>query len=584
LTPKPTTIDLKANAVSKAAGSGSVPKTGKSAENDKAKTAAAKADATGSSAKPASASASSESKKPSQATAAETTTKAKAQTPRSASQSASRQTQRGGGTSILAMVLAGGVGGIITLLGAYALLGSGLLATMDNDGADETRSRISEISGSLADLSDQSNLLSNRLADLDGRLTALADQPADTSVTDSLQSDIETLRAQLDAVVESGQSDLDTETTAQNELQQELTTLQQQLADLSNAMSSQNEALSGAISSLTEQQTALESSVAGGQAGEAPALAALDTRLTNLSEQMTVQADQINSQISSLSEAIPAPVRAELNTLGEMVTNLQDQLSIMESLQLASQQQQLDLQSLTDTVEGVAGTVKRVAGKTDRLEETVSAPKETQPDAAMTGARLAYVQEALQTAVAGGVPFAGLLSQARTALADSESEVVLPEPFVEAAEKGLTPLEEIASQIAEARAARDTVLSQATAADETAQEGEDVTARGLLDGIVKGAKGLVTIRKVDETGAAPPDVLSAQLLSAENAANAGNLAELSSSLQDIAVNAAASENLQQSVAFWLEQTRHHQTVAGLQDQLGAVQQSIWAEASKGDPS
>lgn len=482
------------------------------------------------------------------------------------------------------MVLAGGVGGIITLLGAYALLGSGLLATMDNDGADETQAQISEISGSLAELSDQSNTLSSSLADLDSRMTALADQPADTSGTDTLRADIEALRTQLDAVVESGQSNLDAETAAQNELQQELSTLEQQLTDLSSAMSSQNEALSGAIAGLVEQQTALESSVAGGQAGEAPALAALDTRLTNLSEQMAAQADQINGQISALSEAIPAPVREELNTLGEMVTNLQGQVSIMESLQLASQQQQIDLQSLTDTVEGVAGTVKRVAGKTDRLEETVAAPQDEKPDVAMNGARLAYVQDALQTAVSEGMPFAGLLTQARSALADSGSEVVLPDAFVEAAQAGLTPLSEMAGQIAEARVAHDATVSQATAAVEPATDDENVTARGLLDGIVQGAKGLVTIRKIDETGAAPPDVLSAQLVSAENAANAGNLAELSTSLQDIEVNAAASENLQQSVALWLEQTRHHQTVAGLQDQLGAVQQSIWAEASKGDPS
>ncbi|MEH6728025.1 MAG: hypothetical protein V7703_17880, partial [Hyphomicrobiales bacterium] len=494
------------------------------------------------------------------------------------------QVQRGGGTSILAMVLAGGVGGIITLLGAYALLGSGLLATLQNDGTDETQAQLTELSTSVSGLSDQSAALSESLANLDTRVSTLADLPADTSGTETLRADLEALRGQIDEALAAGQSNLTADNAALMELRDALGTLETQMTGLSDTMASQNDVLSGALSKLAAQQDALESSVAGGEAGDGPALAALEARLTNLSDQMTDQADQINTQISALGAEVPTPVRDELNTLGEMVTNLQAQLSIMESLQLASQQQQLDLQTLTDTVEGVAGTVKRVAGKTDRLEATVATPAEEKPDVAMSGARLAYVKSALQTAVSQGMPFAGLVSQAQTLMADSGSDVALPEDFLQAAQSGLTPLSVLANQISEARAAYDATLSQATPAEEVTPNDDNVTARGLLDGILQGAKGLVTVRKIDETEAAPPDSLSGQLASAQAAANAGNLVPLSASLEEIASNAATSENLQQSAALWLTQTRHHQTAAGLQDQLDAVQQSIWADASKGDPS
>lgn len=482
------------------------------------------------------------------------------------------------------MVLAGGVGGIITLLGAYAVLGSGLLATLADTGPDETQAQLSELSTTVGGLSDQTTSLSESLAGLETRMTDFADQPVDTSGTEALQSDIDTLRVQIAEALATSQTNLETNSAAQSEFQETLSTLESELAALSDAMTLGNETFARELSELAMQQSALENSVAEGEAGEVPALAALETRLTSLSDQMTTQANQINTQISSLSAEIPTPVREELNTIGDMVTSLQNQLSIMETLQLTSQQQQLDLQSLTNTVEGVAGSVKRVAGKTDRLEATVSTTPEEQPDAAMDGARLAYVQDALKNAVLQGMPFAGLVTQARTLMADSGSTVELPEDFLQAARSGLTPLSDLSRQISDARSDHIAALSQATPAEQAAPTANGVTAKGLLDGIMKGAQGLVTVRNVDATGTAPPDSLPGQLRSAEAAASADDLSQLSASLDEIAGNAATSDALQQSVSFWQLQTRHHQTAAGLQDQLNALQQSIWADTSNGDPS
>lgn len=485
------------------------------------------------------------------------------------------------------MVLAGGVGGIITLLGAYAVLGSGLLATTDDSRVDAAQTQMSELSDTVSGLSDQSTALSESITNLNTRIEALAELPANTSGTEALQSDLDALRAQISEALAAGQGSLETASATQSEVQTALTALDAQLASLSSEMTSQNETVAGELSRLTDQQNALENSVAEGEAGEGPALAELEGRLTALSNEIDAQAELISAQADQIgvqNTDIPVPVREELNAMGDMVTSLQDQLAIMETLQLTAQQQQLDLQSLTDTVEGVAGTVKRVAGKTDRLEETVAAPPEEQPDAAMDGARLAYVHGALNTAIAQGMPFAGLVTQARALMADSGSAVELPEEFLQAAEAGLTPLPVLASQISEARAAYDANISSATAAEETAADADSVTAKGLFDGIMKGAQGLVVVRDTNKTEAAPPDSLSAQLGSAAAAASSGDLAQLSAFLTEIAANASASETLQQSVSLWQVQTQHHQSAAGLQDQLDAVQQSIWAETSKGDPS
>lgn len=485
------------------------------------------------------------------------------------------------------MVLAGGVGGIITLLGAYAVLGSGLLATTDDSRVDAAQTQMSELSDTVSGLSDQSTALSESITNLNTRIEALAELPANTSGTEALQSDLDALRAQISEALAAGQGSLETASATQSEVQTALTALDAQLASLSSEMTSQNETVAGELSRLTDQQNALENSVAEGEAGEGPALAELEGRLTALSNEIDAQAELISAQADQIgvqNTDIPVPVREELNAMGDMVTSLQDQLAIMETLQLTAQQQQLDLQSLTDTVEGVAGTVKRVAGKTDRLEETVAAPPEEQPDAAMDGARLAYVHGALNTAIAQGMPFAGLVTQARALMADSGSAVELPEDFLQAAEAGLTPLPVLASQISEARAAYDANLSSATATEETAADADSVTAKGLFEGIMKGAQGLVVVRDTNKTEAAPPDSLSAQLGSAATAASAGDLAQLSAFLDEIAANTSASDTLQQSVSLWQVQTQHHQSAAGLQDQLDAVQQSIWAETSKGDPS
>lgn len=615
LTPKPTTIDLEASAV-KTTAAKSAPNMPTKSQPTKdaaaskptpdvkqaAAATAAAANATATSqasskkpdAKPATDPAANSAKASPATGASKPTQASKAQPPRPEMTSPRAQSQRGGGTSILAMVLAGGVGGIITLLGAYALLGSGLLKIADDSNVDATQAQMSELSGTVSGLSDQSSALSESIANLDTRIEALAQQPADTSGTDALQADIDALRMQINETLAAGQGSLETASATQSEIQDALNALETQLASLSGAMTSQNEIVAGELSRLADQQNALENSVAEGDAGEGPALAALEGRLTALSDEINTQAEKINAQadligaqadqIGVQSAAVPVPVREELNAIGEMVTNLQDQLAIMETLQLTAQQQQLDLQSLTDTVEGVAGTVKRVAGKTDRLEETVAAPPEEQPDAAMDGARLAYVQSALNTAIANGMPFAGLVTQARTLMADNGSTVELPEEFLQAAQSGLTPLPALASQISDARDAYDASLSSATAAEETAADDDNVTAKGLFDGIMKGAQGLVTIRDTNKTETAAPDVLSAQLGSAATAASAGDLAQLSASLDEIAANAAAPDTLQQSVLLWQLQTQHHQSAAGLQDQLEAVQLSIWSETSEGDPS
>lgn len=489
------------------------------------------------------------------------------------------------------MVLAGGVGGIITLLGAYALLGSGLLSTLGNTGTDETQAQLSELSNTMSGVSDQSTSLAESISALATRVDVLAEQPVDTSDTEAMQGELAALRVKLDEELASDRSNLETQLTSLSETMtsqiQSYTDQIESFAGQIEALASQNETIAGELSQLSDQQSALEKSVADGEAGEGPALAALETRLASHSEelsalsgQITAQADQIGAQ----SADIPVPVREELNAIGDMVTSLQDQLAIMETLQVTAQQQQVDLQSLSDAVEGVAGTVKRIAGKTDRLEATVATPIEVEPDAAMNGARLAYVQAALKTGIAEGMPIAGLLSQTQILMADSGSKVELPDAFLQAAAAGLLPLPELATQIAEARATHEASLSQQADAAQSDAEADGISAKGLFDGIMKGAQGLVTVRKLDEADAAPPDGLSGYLRSAEAAAGSGDLGTLSVSLAKINADAGISDALKQSVSLWQEQTQHHQTAAGLQDQLDAVQHSIWASAGKGDPS
>ena len=322
--------------------------------------------------------------------------------------------------------------------------------------------------------------------------------------------------------------------------------------------------MTDALTTLTERQNSLETSVANGSAGEAPALATLETRLSALSDQMQTQ-----------GSAVPDAIRQELSALAETVSKLQLQVSITENLEILSQQQQSELQSLTSTVESVAS-------KTDRLEASAAAPQEDESDVVTDGARLSYMQDALTAAVSNGLPFAGLLSQAGEVLAESGSEVELPADFTEAAQSGLTPLPQIATEISQARSTYEATLAPEGTAPQAEPAADEVTAKGLLEGMMKGAQSLVTVRTVAEQNAAPADLLSSQLTEAEQAASAENPGKLSAALDTIAANPATPEELKQAVTGWQAQARHHQSAAGLLQQLDAVEKSIWARTGKGD--
>lgn len=592
LTPKPATLDLKPADVKKPAGAGGAAAAKPEAEPARAaatadrdadrktaetgKPSGSKAGAAAdagkpgaSAASPSAAAASSSSSSPASSSSAssspassasgpKTTAKPKMSGPgpKTGAQAAStaRPRSQRGGTSILAMVLAGGVGGILTLLGAYALLGSGILA--DDDTTTETR--ISELSTSISGLSEQSAALSDRVEALASRPAADPEAPA------ALATQIEALQTRLGEELASNQSALDEAGTALADVQASLDELQQKLATISGETAAQNQAVTDVLNDLRERQNSLEASIANGNAGEAPALAALETRLSALS-------DRIQDQSSTVPEAM----RQELSALAEAITRLQVQMSVLENLQILSQQQQSDLDNLTSTVE-------RVAGKTDRLEASIAAPPEEESDNVSDGARLAYIQDALTTAVADGLPFAGLLSQARDVLAENDSDIALPGDFAEAARSGLTPLPQIASEISQARETYEAALAPESPAADAEPAADEVTAKGLFEGMIKGAQSLVTVRTVAEQEAAPADLLSGGLKEAELAAGAGDPGKLSATLDNIAANPAASEELKQAVSDWQAQARHHQTAEGLQQQLEAVEKSIWARTDKGD--
>ena len=457
------------------------------------------------------------------------------------------------------MVLAGGVGGILTLLGAYALLGSGILANSgllaDYD-TTATDTQISELATSVSGLSEQSATLSDRIETLANQ-PAAPDASAASDVSAALVAEIEALQERVDAELASNQNALDGAGTTLADMQSSIDELQQRL-------STNSEETTDALTTLTERQNSLETSVANGSAGEAPALATLETRLSALSDQMQTQ-----------GSAVPDAIRQELSALAETVSKLQLQVSITENLEILSQQQQSELQSLTSTVESVAS-------KTDRLEASAAAPQEDESDVVTDGARLSYMQDALTAAVSNGLPFAGLLSQAGEVLAESGSEVELPADFTEAAQSGLTPFPQIATEISQARSTYEATLAPEGTAPQAEPAADEVTAKGLLEGMMKGAQSLVTVRTVAEQNAAPADLLSSQLTEAEQAASAENPGKLSAALDTIAANPATPEELKQAVTGWQAQARHHQSAAGLLQQLDAVEKSIWARTGKGD--
>tara|TARA_R110002124_G_scaffold138219_5_gene301575 strand:+ start:3788 stop:5188 length:1401 start_codon:yes stop_codon:yes gene_type:complete len=464
------------------------------------------------------------------------------------------------------MVLAGGVGGILTLLGAYALLGSGILANSgllaDYD-TTATDTQISELATSVSGLSEQSATLSDRIETLANQ-PAAPDASAASDVSAALVAEIEALQERVDAELASNQNALDGAGTTLADMQSSIDELQQRLSTNSEETAAQNLAMTDALTTLTERQNSLETSVANGSAGEAPALATLETRLSALSDQMQTQ-----------GSAVPDAIRQELSALAETVSKLQLQVSITENLEILSQQQQSELQSLTSTVESVAS-------KTDRLEASAAAPQEDESDVVTDGARLSYMQDALTAAVSNGLPFAGLLSQAGEVLAESGSEVELPADFTEAAQSGLTPLPQIATEISQARSTYEATLAPEGTAPQAEPAADEVTAKGLLEGMMKGAQSLVTVRTVAEQNAAPADLLSSQLTEAEQAASAENPGKLSAALDTIAANPATPEELKQAVTGWQAQARHHQSAAGLLQQLDAVEKSIWARTGKGD--
>nr|WP_306264157.1 hypothetical protein [Pararhizobium sp. IMCC3301] len=480
------------------------------------------------------------------------------------------------------MVLAGGIGGILTLLGAYALIGSGILANSgllpEND-TTTTDTQISELSNSVSGLSEQSAALSDRIE-------ALASQPAtvdtsnapDTSnaadTSAALAAEIEALQEQVNQELASNQNALDGVGTTLADMQASIDELQQRMSTISDETAAQNQAVTQGLTNLTERQNALETSVSNGNAGEAPALATLETRLSALSDQIQAQA-QTETETQTQSSTVPDAIRQQLDALTEAVTKLQLQMSITENLEILSQQQQSDLASLTSSLESVAG-------KTDRLEASAAAPQVEESDDVTDGTRLAYMQDALSAAVTNGLPFAGLLSQARDVLAENGSEVELPEDFAEAAQSGLSPLPQIASEISQARTTYEATLAPQGSAAEAEPAANEVTAKGLLEGMMKGAQSLVTVRTIAEQQTTPADLLSGQLSQAEQAARAGNPGQLSAILDTISANPAASEELQQAVAGWQAQARHQQSAAGLLQQLDAVEKSIWARSGKGD--
>lgn len=460
----------------------------------------------------------------------------------------------------MALLLAGIFGGLVTLLGAYALLGSGaiagLLADKPDNQTNETDIQVSKLTEDVSGLSTQLQDLKTSLDQVSATLDE--GQPDLSGPLSAIEEEISAVQAQLTDHLAEGDMSGGVDEAAIAELQSQMTA---SAADSTRKL----EELNTQLAQLSDQQATLESSVSAGNAGEAPALAALEQRLAALSDSQQAQGALVS----------PA-VREELSALEEVLQKLSIKMTVMENLQLITEAQQTELSELSSAV-------KTVAQKTNRLEASVD---EEPPLESMliVGSKLDYLQGALLEARENGVPFVGLLTEAKAFLAQQNTAVDLPESLMQSATSGVMPLSIIASQIETAREEYDASKAPAkTNGDVSATEDNNVSADGVLEGLMKGAKSLVTVRSVEPPAApAPTDPISALLAEAEAAAGNENLALLSDKLDALAALDATPDPINESLAVWQPQVMHHLSLAGLREQIKAVQQTIWAQAGEGE--
>ncbi|MFK8033504.1 MAG: hypothetical protein AB8B94_05090 [Hyphomicrobiales bacterium] len=559
LTPKPTTIDLKANEVKKsasssAAGAGTSSGNKASSTTDPKKSEPVKKSTTTAAPTPTEKrSASSASTAKSSASSSSTASNTKAVAPKDQSR---------GGTKFLALLLAGVVGGIVALLGAFALLGSGaisgLLAGEKDDQPDETQVQVGELSNDVSGLTDRINKLQDSLDEtIASQNLEIPDLSGPLAV---IEEEISAVQSQMNELISA-------DNMADNTDDETLSAMQTKIEANASESSEKLTALSDQLSDLTARQATLENSVTAGDAGEAPALAALEQRLAALSDSQQAQGALVS----------PA-VREELSTLEEELQKLQIQMAVMENLQLITEAQQTEIIELSTAV-------TTVAQKTDRLEAS-AAEEPASESALMLGSKLAYLQSALSDATTKGVPFVGLLAEATALLATTDSSVELPESLMQSATTGVLPLSVLATQIDAARAEFHVALSgpeEQNANEATGDDDSGVSADGVLKGIIKGAQSLVTIRSVEPPfEPEPADPISALLADAASAARSANLMGLSEKLDALAALNPTTAVFKDSLFSWQEQTKHHQNLNALSSQIGKMQQMIWAQAGAGE--
>lgn len=585
LTSKPTTIDLKANETKKPA-----PVAPKASSTASATSAASKTPASSASSSATTGKTTTQKSEPTPKETKPTLEKAKpassaaqssSAAPTSSSSAGSKSTlaassgahtkQKNGGTGFLALILAGIFGGALSLLGAFALLGSGALSGLLADDAserpDETQEQIVQLSSDLGGFSSRLQDMQSAIDDVQTKLGE--QQPNLTGPMAKIEQEVSNVQQKLDEHIVAIEQNADLQTSAANS---ELISDMQE--EIRSSLSENSEKLTGMnnlISTIQERQLDLENSVAAGNAGEAPALAALEQRLSELS----ALRDNEKTQNTNAASAI----REELGLLDEEMQKLQIKMSVMENLQLISETQQSTLSELSSTMQ-------TVAQKTDKLEASVSEDPPAE-SGLMVGSKLSYVQNALDAALKNGSPMTGLLVEAKELLATQDNAAELPDNLMAAAANGIVPLSSIATQIEEARDAYE--ASKAQAIDVTKTEGaspEDeggLSADGLLKGLMKGAQSLVQIRDVEAPPqSTPSDPVSALLADAVAAAKSSDLVSLDTKLDALQTTDTSPETLKASAQRWSEQVSHHLSLAGLSEQLDAVQQTIWAQDGEGE--
>lgn len=430
---------------------------------------------------------------------------------------------------------------------------SGLLADKSDEQVNDTDIQVEKLSEDVSGLSARMAELQSSLADMSAIVNE--EQPDLSAPLTDVQNEISAVQAQLAELAARADAAGSADGTALADIQSQMAT---DAADSARKL----EALTNQLSELANQQAALESSVSTGNAGEAPALAALEQRLAGLADAQQAQ-----------GASVPPAVREELSTLEEELQKLAIQMAVMENLQLLAEEQQAELTELSSAVE-------TVAQKTDRLE----ASSEVEPLAEsglMVGSQLSYLQGALKEATMSSVPFVGLLTEAKTFLAQHNSAVELPESLMQSATTGVMPLSVIASQIETARAEYE--ASKANTADATDPQDDSVSADGVLEGLVKGAQSLITIRSTEPPAEpASTDPIAVLLAEAEAMARGEDLSALSDRLSALAAQETTPGSLEDNVGIWQEQVAYHQALAGLADQIKAVQQTIWAQAAEGE--